>query len=218
MLTMEGVKLVEKDHVIASLVASLSGCRLYVSCGFKEVGWVSEGEGDPLRDLPSGQIMFWDVCIDRSTTSGAVSTCSNVPVVEVDVMMELMVEGWWLHVIDEPSSSAQTALRCFGAVPVPWPRIPLPSITPRTAPPTDHDAIQCCALWPVDILRFSPPFLRIRCPPASRLASSIDGDRDQGRSKPLTRCVIAPLWLLDFEIMRDGRCVTIQDVSLPAFQ
>jgi hypothetical protein len=59
--TMEGVKLAEKDRVCASLVASLSIYALYLSCGFKPVGWVGEGDGNPLRDLPSGQILFWAV-------------------------------------------------------------------------------------------------------------------------------------------------------------
>ena len=60
MRTMEGVKLAEKDRLCASLVASLSGYPLCLSCGFKPVGWVGEGEGNSLHDLPSGQISFWD--------------------------------------------------------------------------------------------------------------------------------------------------------------
>ena len=53
--------LAEKDRLCASLVASLSGYPIYLSCGLKPVGWVGEEEGNSLHDLPSGQIPFWDV-------------------------------------------------------------------------------------------------------------------------------------------------------------
>jgi ribosomal protein S18 acetylase RimI-like enzyme len=60
LLTMEGIKLAEKDRVCASVISSLAGHPLYLSCGFKDVGWATEGEGNPLRVIPSGQIMFWE--------------------------------------------------------------------------------------------------------------------------------------------------------------
>ena len=60
LLVTEGVKLANKDGVCASLISSLAGHPLYLSCGFKDVGLASEGEGNPLRAIPSGYIMFWE--------------------------------------------------------------------------------------------------------------------------------------------------------------
>lgn len=53
-----GVELAAKDGICASLIASEIGEALYMSCGFEPVGYIQEGEGNPLRGLPGGRIMF----------------------------------------------------------------------------------------------------------------------------------------------------------------
>lgn len=55
-----GLDLATRDCVCASVIASEVGEGLYVSCGFKPVGWVQEGEGNPLSGLPGGRILFRD--------------------------------------------------------------------------------------------------------------------------------------------------------------
>jgi GNAT superfamily N-acetyltransferase len=55
-----GCKFADEEGVCASLVASEAGDPLYVSCGFKPVGWCQEGEGNPLNGLPGGRILFRD--------------------------------------------------------------------------------------------------------------------------------------------------------------
>ena len=42
------------------MIASEAGDGLYASCGFKAVGWMQEGEGNPLRGVPGGRIFFRD--------------------------------------------------------------------------------------------------------------------------------------------------------------
>ena len=59
-LTMEGIKLAKQNGICASVIASSAGHYLYASCGFKDVGWATEGTENPLRHLQSGQIMFWE--------------------------------------------------------------------------------------------------------------------------------------------------------------
>ena len=59
-LVLEGVKVAEKDHVCASVIASAQAERLYLSCGFEPVGWASEGDGNPLSGLPGGRVLFRD--------------------------------------------------------------------------------------------------------------------------------------------------------------
>lgn len=53
-----GLEFAKRDGTCASVIASETGYLLYVSCGFKPVGWMQEGEENPLRDLPGGQILF----------------------------------------------------------------------------------------------------------------------------------------------------------------
>jgi GNAT superfamily N-acetyltransferase len=53
-----GVDLADEDGVCASVIASEAGDGLYVSCGFEPVGYMQEGEGNPLRDIPGGRILF----------------------------------------------------------------------------------------------------------------------------------------------------------------
>jgi GNAT superfamily N-acetyltransferase len=53
-----GLELADKEGVCASVIASEAGDGLYVSCGFVAVGWMQEGEGNPLRDIPGGRILF----------------------------------------------------------------------------------------------------------------------------------------------------------------
>jgi GNAT superfamily N-acetyltransferase len=54
-----GLELADEEGVCASVIASEAGDGLYVSCGFVAVGWMQEGEGNPLRDIPHhGRILF----------------------------------------------------------------------------------------------------------------------------------------------------------------
>ena len=69
LLVMDGIKLAENDQVCASVIASAQGHLTYISCGFKPVGWVAEGEGNPLQRLPGGEILF----LDRTTLRQPVS-------------------------------------------------------------------------------------------------------------------------------------------------
>lgn len=55
-----GLELAARDGICASLIASKTGEALYLSCGFEGVGYVQEGEGNPLAGLPGGRIMFWE--------------------------------------------------------------------------------------------------------------------------------------------------------------
>ena len=59
-LVLYGLKLATEDGICASLIASEAGDGLYVSCGFKPVGWMQEGEGNPLKGVPGGRILFRD--------------------------------------------------------------------------------------------------------------------------------------------------------------
>ncbi|GAB7354740.1 hypothetical protein MBLNU459_g5152t1 [Dothideomycetes sp. NU459] len=59
-LVMWGVSKADEERVCASVIASDVGEDFYVSCGFAPVGWAGEGEGNPLRTLPGGCIMFRD--------------------------------------------------------------------------------------------------------------------------------------------------------------
>lgn len=59
-LVLYGLELAAKENVCASVIASEMGDALYVSCGFRPVGWMQEGEGNPLRDIPGGRILFLD--------------------------------------------------------------------------------------------------------------------------------------------------------------
>jgi predicted N-acetyltransferase YhbS len=60
MLVHYGMGLADEDGVCASMIASEAGDSLYASCGFKAVGWMQEGEGNPLRGVPGGRIFFRD--------------------------------------------------------------------------------------------------------------------------------------------------------------
>lgn len=53
-----GLGLADEDGVCASLIASEAGDGLYASCGFEAVGWMQEGEGNPLQGVPGGRIFF----------------------------------------------------------------------------------------------------------------------------------------------------------------
>jgi predicted N-acetyltransferase YhbS len=57
-LVLYGLELADKEGVCASVIASEVGDGLYVSCGFEPVGYMQEGEGNPLRDIPGGRILF----------------------------------------------------------------------------------------------------------------------------------------------------------------
>lgn len=62
-LVMWGVQTAKEENICASVVASEKGEGLYTSCGFKPIGWAGEGEGNPLRDLPGGRILFRDASL-----------------------------------------------------------------------------------------------------------------------------------------------------------
>ena len=59
-LVRHGLSLAAKEGICASLIASEAGDGLYVSCGFTPVGWMQEGEGNPLHGVPGGRILFND--------------------------------------------------------------------------------------------------------------------------------------------------------------
>jgi len=63
-LVLYGVDLADEEGVCASMIASEAGDALYASCGFKAVGRMQEGEGNPLRDAPGGRIFFRDPASD----------------------------------------------------------------------------------------------------------------------------------------------------------
>ena len=57
-LVFYGLDLAHKEGVCASVVGSAVGDKLYVSCGFEPVGNIGDGEGNPLRGIPGGRVMF----------------------------------------------------------------------------------------------------------------------------------------------------------------
>ena len=57
-LVFYGLDLADEEGVCASVVASAVGDKLYVSCGFESVGKIGDGDGNPLRNLPGGRVMF----------------------------------------------------------------------------------------------------------------------------------------------------------------
>lgn len=57
-LVFYGLDLADEEGVLASVVGSAVGDKLYVSCGFEPVGNIGDGEGNPLRGLPGGRVMF----------------------------------------------------------------------------------------------------------------------------------------------------------------
>lgn len=57
-LVQYGLALADTEGVCASLIASEAGDGLYASCGFKAVGRMQEGEGNPLQGMPGGRIFF----------------------------------------------------------------------------------------------------------------------------------------------------------------
>lgn len=56
-----GLETAEADQICASVVASKEAEGLYLSCGFQPVGWITEGDNNPMRHLPGGRILFRDV-------------------------------------------------------------------------------------------------------------------------------------------------------------
>lgn len=54
-----GVEKAREEGVVAGLVAAKGKEGFYRKCGFGEpVGWASEGEENPIKDVPGGAIMF----------------------------------------------------------------------------------------------------------------------------------------------------------------
>lgn len=53
-----GLELADEEGVCASVIGSEAGDGLYTSCGFEAVGRMQEGEGNPLKNVPGGRILF----------------------------------------------------------------------------------------------------------------------------------------------------------------
>lgn len=54
-----GIERARQDGVCASVMSSLGNEKFYQRCGFGEiVGWASDGEGNPIANVPGGAIMF----------------------------------------------------------------------------------------------------------------------------------------------------------------
>ena len=53
-----GVRKAKAEGLVAGLIASHSSPGFYEKCGFKTVGYATEGVGNPLADIPGGAIMF----------------------------------------------------------------------------------------------------------------------------------------------------------------
>ena len=63
-----GVNRARQERVCASLIAAEGTEGFYRRCGFGEpVGWVGEGKGNPMKDVPGGAIMFAGVVNEKSS-------------------------------------------------------------------------------------------------------------------------------------------------------
>lgn len=61
-LTRFGFEQAEKERVSVSVVSAAGAEGFYRRCGFdKHVGQIGQGEGNPLADIPGGDVLFKDV-------------------------------------------------------------------------------------------------------------------------------------------------------------
>ncbi|KAF2463519.1 uncharacterized protein BDR25DRAFT_347167 [Lindgomyces ingoldianus] len=66
-----GLDTARENHVCASVISSISGHNLYLRMGFtEEVGRCTEGEGNPLKDLGSGWILFANTSEEQRSVMG----------------------------------------------------------------------------------------------------------------------------------------------------
>jgi predicted N-acetyltransferase YhbS len=55
-----GIRQAERENVHASVMSSDGSDQFYLRCGFEQiVGNATEGEGNPLRGVKGGAILFW---------------------------------------------------------------------------------------------------------------------------------------------------------------